>query len=660
MINVTINGITKQFEEAASVSDIIEAFGDEAAQFTCAVNIDGKMFDLDHLVKKDCEITLLTFRDIKEQRDTVDEGGKAAAKDEEQDEAPIVPDDSEMDIFDGLNIESVFSQDAFDAIESEIKSMVSGDFDGVGMTFEPRRALELLESVADGALMSAEEKEAVSEAVTEAVYGVNEALTATADDADTADGAAEESAEASEQVSEEPVEAAETSPAEAVGDVSEAEEGSGEVLEISEAQIDAIVEMAAAEAALNAENIDDLCDELISGIDESDEPTLSENIALDGAAAEHAVDDVLKGVAGLGEENEESFAVSPEETARPVSADVAPVYHKKSNKKGKKAASNLIKAAAILIAVASLGWFGGRAAIRAIGAQDVKGAHIISRSDAVSKTDANAENNVSASDIVPVYNAAQLTFGSANDLVIAVQNRLNALGYLADAHLNGTYDKNTENAVQNFRSDNHIDKSGYIDSETFALLFSDKATAEPSETDAAEVEETTEAAATALSTVPGTTTTTASTTTTAKSTTSTTAKTTTTTGRTTTTRRTTTTTGRTTTTTGRTTTTTRRTTTTTRRTTTTTRRTTTTTTTGRTTTTTRRTTTRNRTTTTTTRTTTNDITEPTSVTTTTAAPTSATTTTAAPAPTTVTTTTAAPTPAPTTGGNAGEDIPAVG
>lgn len=579
MIHVTINGLTKQFEKGTSVKDIIEAFGDDVSQFTCAVTIGGKMYDLDYAVKKDCEIALLTFRDIKKQREL----GQISAGDEEDADDEIPPiSESAMEIFEDLGIDSVFSQEAIDAIESEIKSMVSGDLDEDSMTFEPRRALELLDSVADGTFLNPHD-DAVYEAVSEAVYGENfglPTLEEAADEGAEENEAEEESAEETETVEEtvktgeEEDAAGNTEETEPTGETEAAESTpeSPVLTEISAEQLDAIMEISAAEAALNTENIDDLCDELISGMKEPVEPAAT-------------VPD---------------WAAASVKSAAPAEKSS---QHKESAKKKKKnkTGSHLVKAAAVLLAVGALGWFVGRTAIQALGSAEDTSQMPISRSDVGAATIVVSHSDVSASDLVPTYDAALLTFGSANELVAAVQTRLNELGYLESAQINGTYDKNTENAVSEFRKAHKINREGDIDSDTFALLFSSKVTAKTSEV--------TDAAATTVTTVPSTTTTT-------------TAKPTTTTSRTTT-----------------------------RRTTTTTRRTTTTT--GRTTTTRRTITTTGRTTTTTT------ITEPTT-TTTTAVPTSAPTTTTITAEPTVTTTNAAPTSAPTTSGNEEEPTVALG
>lgn len=562
MIHVTINGITKEFEKGISVKTAIEAFGDDVSQFTCAVTIGGKMYDLDHLLKKDCELTLLTFRDIKKRRE---QGQVEADSEDEETEAAASFGDT-MEILDDLGIGSVFSQEAIDAIESEIKSMVSGDTDEADMTFEPRRALELLDSVAESVLLPSDgdETDETDETVSDTV---------SAEDAENAENA-EEAEEAAAEIDESPAEpeaaeaSAEETPEEA--EQPQKQEQAPSLTEISAEQLDAIMEISAAEAALNTESIDDLCDELISGMEEPGEPaaTVKDWATVSAQQAEDA--------------HEEASVRHHQKTGR--------------KKKKNKAGANLAKAAAVLLAVGALGWFGGRVALQALGSGEDKEKLTVSRSQVGGVTTVVSQTDVSASDLKPLYEPALLTFGSANELVATVQARLNEMGYLETTQMNGTYDKNTESAVTEFRKAHGIDKTGYIDSDTFALLFSDKAKAKPTE-----AEET-------ATTTGGTTTITGTTTTTVRPTTTTT--------RPTTTRRTTTST---------------------------TRRTTATTTTRRTTaSTTRRTTATSRTTTsattTTTVTTTTTTTAPTT-TTTTAAPTT-TTTTAAP---TTTTTTAAPT-----------------
>lgn len=525
MINVTINGVTKQFEPGTPIKDIIEKFENQTSQFVCAASIDGAMFDLDHKVKKDCEITLLTFRDIRNQRELNREDSIASDDIENQDETDgDYYGEDDADILNELGIGSVFSQGTIDAIENEIRNMVSGDFDENNMTFEPRRALELLGSADDGTFVDSDD-EAVYEAVSEAVYGndINQLTPAQSDDGDFEESieeepqteeAEEEAIDETEAFEEESIEKSEDS-AEPVDVKSEKPDEADEVLQISEEQIDAIVERSNVEAALNSENIDDLCDEVISEIDKSAEPSDYTEFVADTSLSESSAyaDELQDDVKTVGARVFDTVAEKP----------------KTAKKKGNRIASNIVKAAAVIAAVGAVGWFVGRAAIEAIGSRD-ENDNVISRadivSDVISSSDAVSKSDVSGSDILPEYNADMLTFGSANELVKVVQARLNELGYLDVSYISGTYDINTSNAVAEFRLNNNIDKTGYIDSDTFKLLFNGKNVVKSSQIgDQSDI--TTAVAATTMSTDDDESITTTTTTTTGRTTTTTTRRTTT-------------------------------------------------------------------------------------------------------------------------------------
>ena len=64
MIKVTINGKTKLFDPGMTVNDILEEFDSQYLQYVCAVNVNGKRLGPDDTVDSDCEMELLSFRDL--------------------------------------------------------------------------------------------------------------------------------------------------------------------------------------------------------------------------------------------------------------------------------------------------------------------------------------------------------------------------------------------------------------------------------------------------------------------------------------------------------------------------------------------------------------------------------------------------------------------
>ena len=64
MIKITINGETRLFEPGMTVYDIIEEFDDNYTTDTCAVRVNDKRLSLEDEITEDCEMELLTFRDL--------------------------------------------------------------------------------------------------------------------------------------------------------------------------------------------------------------------------------------------------------------------------------------------------------------------------------------------------------------------------------------------------------------------------------------------------------------------------------------------------------------------------------------------------------------------------------------------------------------------
>ena len=77
MINITINGKTKRFNQKIAVYDVLNEFDPEYLQSVCAVKANGKKLSLEDTVSEDCEMELLTFRDL---------GGKQSVSEKSADE----------------------------------------------------------------------------------------------------------------------------------------------------------------------------------------------------------------------------------------------------------------------------------------------------------------------------------------------------------------------------------------------------------------------------------------------------------------------------------------------------------------------------------------------------------------------------------------------
>ncbi len=149
------------------------------------------------------------------------------------------------------------------------------------------------------------------------------------------------------------------------------------------------------------------------------------------------------------------------------------------SRRQKRRAKRAIQVAALLIALAGLGWIVGKAALKAVGSSDntVSGTSMVSDSEAVSATD------ISESDFMvdgkPQYRAKLLTLGSANELVGMVQIRLSELNYMGEKDINKIYGTKMSKAISQFRAVNKIKGEGDMDKATFDALFSDKAIAAP-------------------------------------------------------------------------------------------------------------------------------------------------------------------------------------
>lgn len=86
MIKVTINGETKRFESGLTVYDIIDGFDRNYTSDTCAVRKNSERLSLEDVITEDCELELLTFRDLgASRRPAYDESSDESADSDESD-----------------------------------------------------------------------------------------------------------------------------------------------------------------------------------------------------------------------------------------------------------------------------------------------------------------------------------------------------------------------------------------------------------------------------------------------------------------------------------------------------------------------------------------------------------------------------------------------
>jgi len=63
MINITLRGDVKAFEEGASLLDVAKSISEGLARAALAATVDGEVYGLDFVPKKDCTVNFLTFDD---------------------------------------------------------------------------------------------------------------------------------------------------------------------------------------------------------------------------------------------------------------------------------------------------------------------------------------------------------------------------------------------------------------------------------------------------------------------------------------------------------------------------------------------------------------------------------------------------------------------
>ena len=86
----------------------------------------------------------------------------------------------------------------------------------------------------------------------------------------------------------------------------------------------------------------------------------------------------------------------------------------------------------------------------------------------------NGEASVSKEDTEATARSKALQKGSKGDEVVALQNRLNELGYSV-GKADGDFGNKTKSAIEQFQSDNGLDVTGTADEKTLELLYSDDA-----------------------------------------------------------------------------------------------------------------------------------------------------------------------------------------
>ena len=517
MIEVKINGKTLSFESGVTVSDVLEAFDDKSVEYVFAVKIDGEVFDLDDTITHDCEIEPISFRDIRGRQ----QFSREQAYEETDHENLEEQENSRV----GAAVGNAVSQDGYSEIENEIKNILGGLTDEDDDPYlNSDEALMMLQSVAKEvmndsyAMLSEEIEETASEEDQEEETAFEE---------DEAEETAFEEDEAEETVFEED-EAEET-----VFEEDEAEETASEkddfdmsvfdmIVPRSDLRVNHIAEAAAEEPELIDESGDYLeeaddaeeygtfgsfgefggfaedveSDQAVQEPDYSVQDSDFEEFLIRSKKSDDEVDDVddvddVEESESERERKKRQMAVltntfyndyfddkSDDETDHSDDTEKQRRDYAHSRRQ-KRRAKRAIQVAALLIALAGLGWIVGKAALKAVGSSDhtVSGTGMVSDSEAVSATD------ISESDFMvdgkPQYRAKLLTLGSANELVGMVQIRLSELNYLGEKDVNKIYGTKMSKAIEQFRAVNKIKSEGDIDQETFNALFSDKAMAAP-------------------------------------------------------------------------------------------------------------------------------------------------------------------------------------
>ena len=141
MINITINGKTKRFNEKIAVYDVLNEFDPEYLQSVCAVKANGKKLSLEDTVSEDCEMELLTFRDL---------GGKQSVSEKSADELTdsaeygYVPSSDEIAEFTMMTLDRMIKTD------DEGQVVMSKDYKDDGDPFdEMARIIDELDELDD-------------------------------------------------------------------------------------------------------------------------------------------------------------------------------------------------------------------------------------------------------------------------------------------------------------------------------------------------------------------------------------------------------------------------------------------------------------------------------------------------------------------------------
>ena len=141
MINITINGKTKRFNQKIAVYDVLNEFDPEYLQSVCAVKANGKKLSLEDTVSEDCEMELLTFRDL---------GGKQSVSEKSADELTdsaeygYVPSSDEIAEFTMMTLDRMIKTD------DEGQVVMSKDYKDDGDPFdEMARIIDELDELDD-------------------------------------------------------------------------------------------------------------------------------------------------------------------------------------------------------------------------------------------------------------------------------------------------------------------------------------------------------------------------------------------------------------------------------------------------------------------------------------------------------------------------------
>ena len=562
MIKITINGETKRFDSGMTVSDILEEFDSQDTKSAIAVKVDGKRLGLDNVIDHDCEIELLTFRDLTEKK-SVDE--LLSDDSVEPSEYEFAPSQEEIveytmhalkkmlrrggdDMF-SLSETEEDDGDPFDNIAQLIDSL-----DDISGEDEPAQWQEQQDTVASDAPDDTEN----SASEVDDLFDENDPVFDGEFVSVRPDDAVEELTEWQDNTIDES------------GEIPDSEEASAPSYDITQIQ-DLQSKADEMQMHLGVPKIDDLVAELLIDMESKESDSLSPALAEDYSVDDGDMDaflasQILPENVGSDSSADETawLQESPEPQAVPEAGDYAsydvdedsiedfvdygrsnaaepiPYSRKEADdrRRRKYGVPLFAKAAALVVLLLGVGWLVSRIAIQAAGSPGVirrdDGKIPVSVSD-VSKTD---EVSSMPSEKEPEYDKKQLAPGKSNALVKAVQKRLCALGYLDKDDADGSYNKAMEKAIDAFRKANGVKATGNIDEETFEKLFDGKAKTTASTVTTTTVSTTsttltTKATTTTTKTTKATATTTKATTTTTRRTTKATAATTTTTRKTT-------------------------------------------------------------------------------------------------------------------------------